>query len=443
MKAYLRDQWERLRTSYWFIPSAMMLVTTGFSFLIVEIDRSVRLEQFLWLKWIYFNDADGARAILSTIAGSMITVAGVVFSITIVVLTLASNQFGPRLLRSFMRDRGNQVVLGTFTATYLYCLLVIRSIAGKDTALFVPHLAVNFGILLAIIGLVVLIYYIHHTASSIQAVNVIDKVNLELQDTINRLFPDALDHDSFAQDIHPGPDMPLIDFPKQSVSVPATQNGYIQAINNQRLIKLAQRYDVLIYIPHRPGGYLIPGAPLADVWPCEHLQDDLSKAINKSFLCGLQPTPQEDAEFAIRQLVELALRALSPGINDPFTAINCIDRLTAGLAILVTRQFPSPYYYDKDSRLRLITHAITFPAIVDEAFNQLRQYGCSSVAVMNRLLESITMIAPLAKRSADRQSLSLHAIMIADESLRHIKEQHDRVAVSSRRERVMKILAKS
>lgn len=434
MRVYLRNFWERLRTSYWFIPTSMMFLAAGLSFLILEIDKSVRLDQVIGLGWIYFTDADGARALLSTIAGSMITVAGVVFSITIVVLTLTSSQFGPRLLRNFMQDKGNQFVLGTFTATYLYCLLVLQRIAGIDNGQFVPHLATTFGVLLAIVSLFVLIYYIHHTSASIQADRVIDKVSRELHDTIIRLFPNKIGNHAATTDPALGPDMPLIDFPNQSIAIPIKRNGYLQAINEQRLIAIARRYEIVIYVPHRPGRHLVPGATLAQVWPIEGTEQDLVDVINRSFIFGSQPTPEQDAEFAIGQLVEVAVRALSPGINDPFTAITCIDHLTRGLAVLAGRQFPSPYHYDEEHRLRLITHALTFPDIVDAAFNQIRQYGGNSVAVAIRLLESIATITPLVQREADRRALALHATMVTEESLRHISENYDRDALSSRYE---------
>ncbi len=151
--------------------------------------------QYDWvdkLGWIYTRGPDGARAVLSTIAGSMITVAGVVFSVTIVALSLASNQFGPRLLRNFMRDRGNQIVLGTFVATYLYCLLVMRTVQGMDGSQFVPHLSVTVAILMAVASLGVLIYFIHHVAVSIQAPELIANVAHELHEAIDRLFPEEL-----------------------------------------------------------------------------------------------------------------------------------------------------------------------------------------------------------------------------------------------------------
>lgn len=331
-----------------------------------------------------------------------------------------------------MQDRGNQVVLGTFTATFLYCLLVLRYIVGTQDQLFVPHLSVAFGLLLAITSLFVLIYYIHHTAASIQAENVINKVNSEFNNTINRLFPDMIDDNSSDLSLPQGPDMPLINFEKHASSIPVVRSGYIQAIDEQRLIRVAQQNDIVIYVGHRTGRYLIAGTTLAQAWPCEKLEQELIEAINKSFILGLQPTPERDVEFAVRQLVEIAVRALSPGVNDPFTAITCIDYLSTGLSILTARRFPAPYYYDEEHRLRLITHAVTFSDIADRAFNQLRQYGGSSTAVAIRLLENIAMMAPLARREEDRRALSLHATMILEECLRHIHEQRDRDDVHAR-----------
>ncbi len=189
--ARLAQLWESLRTSYWFVPTVMTAGAVGLSFASVHLDQVVKAEWVRAVGWIWAGSPEGARQVLSTIAGSMITVAGVAFSITIVALTLASTQFGPRLLRNFVRDLGNQVVLGTFVSTFVYCLLVLRTVRGGDVAEFVPYLSVTLGVAFALASLGVLIYFIHHVSGAIQAEHLIASVADELEDAIERMFPES------------------------------------------------------------------------------------------------------------------------------------------------------------------------------------------------------------------------------------------------------------
>ena len=181
----LRAAWETIRTTYWAVPSVMALTALALSVGMIQLDRTLTPKLLGTLSWVYTGGPEGARAVLSTIAGSMITVAGVTFSITIVALTLASQQFGPRLLRSFLRDLGNQIVLGTFVSTFVYCLLVLRTVRGNDDAQFVPHLAVTLGVVLAMLSLGVLIFFIHHVSTSIQASQIIASVAADLEASID------------------------------------------------------------------------------------------------------------------------------------------------------------------------------------------------------------------------------------------------------------------
>lgn len=197
----LRALWEYLRGTYWAVPSAMAVAAAGLSFGAIQLDEFTTTTVLDRLSWVYTGGPEGARAVLSTIASSMITVAGVTFSITIVALTLASQQFGPRLLRNFLRDPGNQIVLGTFVSTFIYCLLVLRTVRGSDEEEFVPHLAVTLGVGLAMLSLGVLIYFIHHVATSIQAARIIANVAEDLEGAINQLFPDSVGEDASTADL--------------------------------------------------------------------------------------------------------------------------------------------------------------------------------------------------------------------------------------------------
>lgn len=431
IKTYLRNGWEKIQESYWAIPSLMMALAISVSGLTLWLDETVDVSTIRGFGWTYLEDPAGARTILSTIAGSMITVAGVVFSITIVVLTLASSQLGPRLVRSFMRDKGNQLVLGTFIATFIYCLLVLRRIHGVREEPFIPHLSVTCGVLLALVSLAVLIYFIHHIAASIQANNVILVVSAELDRTIDRLFPRNQEMVTYrSSSIFPE------DFARQSAPLRSPRNGYIQAIDAERLVDIAAKHDVILVVERCPGDFVIAGAPLARCWPGTQRTQEIAEAVSAAILLGPKKSLEQDVSFAIQQLVEMAVRALSPGINDPFTAMACIDYLGAGLAKLLDREPPPLYRYDKESKLRLVLPSLSFADLADTAFDQIRQHGCSHAAVLDHLLVTLAMLALLADRDKDRQALLRHADLVV-ESSKHLREQRERDRIIDRHARLL------
>ncbi|WP_425615285.1 DUF2254 domain-containing protein [Anatilimnocola sp. NA78] len=436
MNQLLRYYWESLRTSYWFLPALQGLIAIVGALGTVYLDHIIH-EHAKWaIPWTYTGSPDGARAVLSTIAGSMMTVAGVVFSITIVALSLASGQFGPRLLRNFIRDRNNQFVLGTFTATFLYCLLVLRTVRSAEDVRFVPGISVTIGILLAVFNLGILIYFIHHVAFSIQATEVIRAVTEELHQTIDRLWPDRLGQPP------PQPEgMPLDQVPptppqryvhEEAVPMVATHSGYIDVINGEALIKLAREHDLIFRLAYRPGHFVIEGTTLAWAWPTQPATEEVSRSLNRAFIFASQRTPFQDVEFAVDQLVEVAIRALSPGINDPFTALNCIDRLGEALSQLMQRAVPPALRYDEDDQLRVITNPADFRAVTDAAFNQIRQYGSGSAAVLIRMLETFRKMGTLACREDDLVALGHHANLVVRAAKRDLPEPADLCDVEER-----------
>ena len=430
--AKLGKLWESLHSSFWFVPTLMLVMAIGLSFVTIGIDQSTETNIIEKLGWAYSLGPNGSRAILSAIAGSMMSVATTAFSITIVALQLASSQFGPRLLRNFMRDTGNQVVLGTFIATFVYCLMVLRTINGVEENEFVPHLAVTVGIGLAVASIGVLIYFIHHSAASIQVDRVIKKVGDDLDKTIDRLFPDKIEISATQQRQQESLAAIPTDFDRLSRSIQAPKSGYIQAIDDNQLMQIATKHNLLLRVEQRPGRFVVKGTQLMRVFPAEKIDRQLAAKIADTVVLGIGRTEQQDLEFSIDQLVEIAARALSPGINDPFTAIRCIDQLSAALCHLVQQEIPSPHRYDDRDRLRVIAEPIAFAEAVDAAFNQIRQYGQSSVAVTMRLLEAIATIASFTCRTPDCAALQRHAETIERGSHAGIKEELDLQAVKER-----------
>jgi uncharacterized membrane protein len=409
----LRASWEYLRGTYWAVPSAMAVAAVGLSVGMIQLDEAATASLLDRLSWVYTGGPEGARAVLSTIAASMITVAGVTFSITIVALTLASQQFGPRLLRNFLRDLGNQVVLGTFVSTFIYCLLVLRTVRGSDDEEFVPHLAVTVGVVLAMLSLGVLIFFIHHVATSIQASRIIANVAADLEGAINRLFPDTIGEDSATADSGAtSPDEADV-IEEGAREVRATTTGYVQAIDAQRLMDVARERNVVVRVRAGPGAFVRKGRVLLTVGPTPPHCDPDDKPFENVFIIGSDRTGTQDVTFFISQLVELAVRALSPGINDPGTARLCIDRLEQALCHLAGRRIPSAARHDEDGRVRVFACPLTFASVVESAFDEIARYGRSSVSVTCRLLEAVDSVGSCVRSEADRRALLRQAAAIA------------------------------
>ncbi len=431
--ARLAALWDRLRTSYWFVPTLMTAGAVALSFASVHLDGQVNAKWVRTVGWIWAGSPEGAREVLSTIAGSMITVAGVAFSITIVALTLASTQFGPRLLRSFVRDLGNQVVLGTFVSTFVYCLLVLRTVRGGDGAEFVPYVSVTLGVAFALTSLGVLIYFIHHVATAIQAESLIAAVAGELEDAIEEMFPEKLGE----SDPEPREEAPETEAPEtapegEGTAVRARRSGYLQGVDEGELMEIAREHGLVLRLCLVPGRFASAGGTLAEAFPPGRIDGGVADRIRAAFFLGRRRTPTQDAEYAVHQLVEIAVRALSPSVNDPFTSMTCLDWLGATLGELAGRKVPSPFRYDGEGRLRVIAEGPDFGAMADAAFNQIRQYGRDSVSVTLRLLDTIAAVGGRVHRPEDRACLRMHADKTAQDARAALVNERDRREVEER-----------
>ncbi|NDJ15918.1 DUF2254 domain-containing protein [Myxacorys almedinensis] len=429
--------WDSLRSSYWFLPSLMVGGAIALAVAMLTVDRAYETD-LKQMGWLYSGGTDGARSMLSAIAGSMVSVAGTAFSITIVALQLASSSFGPRLLKNFMQDLGNQLVLGTFIGTFIYCLLVLRTIRGEDYDFFIPQVSITVGVVLAIVGVGVLIYFIHHASTIIQVSQVIANVGSDLDHAIDRLFPEKIGQPSPRQ---------VSEIPQQfgakSTPIYSTEKGYLQVIDDEQLMKTARQFDLLLRLETRPGQYLIQGSALASVYPSDRVDQALTEQINKAFVFGKERSEQQDVLFPVEQLVEIALRALSPGINDPFTAIRCVDRLSAGLCHLAQRNIPPSCRYDDDHNLRVLAEPVKFEEMVHCAFNSIRQYGKSDSMVTLRLLDAIALIATYAEQPKHQAALRHHAEMIRRSSREAMSEECDRAEVESHYQHALAALARA
>jgi uncharacterized membrane protein len=377
---------------------------------------------------VFGAGAAGARGMLSTIAGSMMTVVGVTFSMTLVTLALASSQYTSRILRNFMRDRVTQIVLGIFAGVFTYCLIVLRTIRGGDEGAFVPNLAVSVGVVMAIGGIGVLIFFIHHIASSIQASNIIASVANETLLAVNRLFPSKLG-EGLADDEKDQALLPSAD--RHWQAIPSSKNGYILSVDNAAFLRLAHEHHTIVRMEHSIGEFVVQGTPLASLALDSPPDKELIAEMQAAYSIKLYRTVEQDAGFGIRQLVDIALRALSSGVNDTTTAVMCVDYLTAILSRLASRDVPSSLR-SEEGELQVITMGPTFASLVDESFDQIRESAKGNVAVMLRMLGALQTIASQTDSPSRRLVLREQAQRIAELAGRTIASPHDQERFESR-----------
>lgn len=394
MKARLLKIAQDVADAFWTLPAVIVLALGGLGVVVVDIQLLERLPSWLPEEWIYGGGDTGARTLLGAIASSTIGVAGTLFSITIAALTLASSQMGPRLLRNFMRDRGNQFTLGVFLGTFAYALVVLRSVRGGEDTAFVPALGVTLGLVLAGVCIALLIYFIHHVASRINVDTVIDLVHAEVLEDMERLTLDR------APTVRPDP----VDW-SQAADICLPASGYLQQIDAASLADWAEHHDCVVRLLHRPGGFVFPHTPIARV---SKAVVDADVAIRDRVAFSRQGGAPSDLTFPIAQLVEVAVRALSPGVNDPRTAISVLNRLGAALASLSTRHLDDGLV-ERAGVVRLRISPLRYADVTDVMFDLIRECAGGSPSVLIHLISVLAEVAGV-EASPDRlDALRRHA----------------------------------
>jgi uncharacterized membrane protein len=392
---------QRLRDQFWFLPALLCTVAAVLAETLVRLDRVVDAGPPPWTGVVLYEVGEsGSRTVLSAIATSSLAVAGTTFSITMAVLALTSSSYGPRLVRNFMADRGNQAVLGVFTATFLYSILVLRAI-GAGGQPFVPQLAVGVAVVLAVLDVAVLVYFIHHISDSVQIATLSRQVREDLGRAVDLLYPEHLGRgpDAAAAREAATADREAGDRLRRrgedGRAVLAARAGYLTTVTEESLLTTAAEHDLEVVLEVRPGCHLIERTPLLRVHPAD-VAGDVVDALRRSFVIGDRRTPYQDVEFVVQQLTELAVRALSPGINDPYTAVNALEDLTAGLSRLAERPQPSPVRRDPAGRPRVLAPRADPADIVAAVLDAMRWYGAGAPPVMHatlRLVEEVTRAA--------------------------------------------------
>jgi len=426
----LKQIWSDLRSSFWFMPSQIVAASIVLAVALIETDSAMGERWLAQWPGLFGAGPEGARELLSTLAGSMMTVMGITFSMTLVALALASSQYTSRILRNFMRSRVTQVTLGIFAGIFGYCLIVLRTIhGGSGEAEFVPRVAVFFAFLMALGGVGVLIYFIHHIASSIQASNIIASVAEETMAAGDRLCPDKLGDES---DEDENQNQVLQSLKERTWrAVPAEMDGYIQNVDNDGLLRLAQDRKTIVRMECGIGEFVVKNTALASLALKDPPDQETIAALNSSYSISSYRTVDQDPAFGVRQIVDMALKALSPGVNDTSTAIICVDYLTAILARLALRKFPALRRYE-ESELRVIAISPTFEKLLAEAFDQICRNAEGNVSVMSRMLGALDAIASLTDSPRRRRALREQVQRIAELADRTIDSAHDRAQIEER-----------
>ncbi len=393
MSGTLRQWLEALGDIFWIRPALLVLGGVVLGELAVLVEQADVVVPWVPDGWIYNGGESGARAMLGAVASSTIGVAGTTFSITVAALSLASGQMGPRLLRNFIRDPGNQYALGIFLGTFAYALVVLRTVRSVDEVAFVPHLAVSGALVLALLCVATLVWFVHHVASGINVETVIDLVHVELDAAIERLCPERAEEEVSA--VRP-----------RGEAVTLDGHGYLRAVDVAGLADWAAAQGAVVVLLVKPGDYVFTGAAVAEV---EGGRDGAAAA-RAALALGARQAAAEDLEFAVRQLVEVAVRALSPGINDPFTAMAVLDRLGASLCEVARRQLPGRTVV-RGGRVVLFRRVTDYAGLTDAMFHMIRQSAIGSPAVLIRMVEVLGQVTAVEGRAERRMELGRHAAL--------------------------------
>jgi uncharacterized membrane protein len=425
-----RYKWDRLKVSFWFAPVVMSLVATLLAWFMYWVDGRISNETLLQSHLVLSGTPGELRSILVGMGSTVLATAGVVFTLLTLPLSTVAAQYGSRLLRVFLGDRITQLVLGTFVATFVYCLAAALSIPPVEVEPDGPQITATVGLLLMLATFASLILLIQHISTMLQAPNIAAAAGTELRDVVRAEIPEQV----ISGDRHKGGSETLSDslVEKDSYPVRVRQTGYIQYIDPQTLLTLAREHNLVIRLLRKPGHIVWPNARVALVWPAARIDEELDQQIRNAFRVGNGRTPTQDIVYAVNQLVEMAVRAMSPAINDPFTAMTCLDYIGEGLALFIQQGEKSAYYYDQDNQLRLILDPVTFTELLSGAFDMLRHCSCDNASVLLHMLEVIEAVGQEADLPEARQELLRHVSLIQAESQVGALVENDRQVIRLR-----------
>ncbi|MEO5952463.1 MAG: DUF2254 domain-containing protein [Chloroflexia bacterium] len=423
----LRRIYGNLEGSLWFIPSLVMASLMLLAFLMVWLDRTLGYANLKDLTFFFSAGPQGTRDMLTTIAGSMLAVASVAFSFTIVVFSYASSQYSSRTIHNFMDDRTNQAVLGTLLGSFVYCLLILRTVRLEDTNTFVPVLAASVALVLAILDLGLFILFIHHVSEAIQAYHIISRIGRATSSSIDSFFPRRFG--TSAGITKEEAEKFMVDLASREVN--ASGNGYLQAIDTTYMLSLAQRYDLTIIQCKGVGQFVTDDDVLALMGPTEKITDHIRKQILECFFLGEYRSILQDPAYGILLLSDIMIKALSPGINDPNTALMGLNEINRVLKQLARKELHRHILNDKQGKPRVLVEWPSFEQLTAQAFDQVRRYGMADAAIPAKMLEVISDLGEVLEVQAEREVLFEHVRAIATDADQAIKNPRDRALINA------------
>jgi uncharacterized membrane protein len=400
----LRNTIAQLRGQLWLIPGLISLSAAALAYFLL-FHRPDLGQESAW--WLHSGDAATARGLLSSLLTGLIAMTSLVVSVTFVILTLSANQLGPRLIVVFVADRQIQSVLGLFLGTILYLVLVLRTLDDGSGARTVPHLAVSVGTALTVGCLFALVFYIHKIARSIIADNVVETVSRRLQRDLAQIF--SRDDQDIA--------IPEIKGEHRR-ALALGSRGYVQVIDYKRLVAIAFRMGALLEVHVRAGDHVLETGDHVVVHADGNVDDESEGAIRRAFTIGGEKTPAQDPEYGLRHLVEIALRALSPGVNDLFTAIAVIERLGEAFEEVLPQSLQQHVYRDGTGEIRLVARQVDAHGLVDSAFDPIRRAAIEHPSVLICCAETLARLSPVLGRDEARRAVLAQVVKLS-ETARH------------------------
>ena len=410
MKIRLMLIWNRLQESYWLIPGIFSCFAIVMSITVPLIEKNLTDGAMSAFRGLVSIDAGDARTLLSVIIGSSMTVIGVVFSILIAVLANAATQFGPGLLPRFMRLKTTQVTLGVFLACFVYAMVLftqLESLSNVDSS--GPAISILLSVIFGIISFFVLIHFIHCITHFLQPLSIINSIANDLLSTLSTAYPSSKDVRHYQSSEADARIMTQL-HNENSTSLVAHRSGYLQAVDFDKLESIIQETRISVDLCISPGTFLIKGDTMARCIGTTSLEDKVNECLQDVFLIAERRDSLQDPEYAMEQLVEIAVRALSPGVNAPFLALQCLNQICAALVFVARRSQPESFNLVGDNYW--IRNWYGYDALCNSAFNLIRQYGDSCEEIMQRLLILIERVLKENTQPAFRKELLLHAALI-------------------------------
>jgi uncharacterized membrane protein len=417
-KIQLNDLLDRLLSTYLFVPAVMMIIAFLLAHLVTYLDTVIPQSIFETL-WVFFHFAPGTlTATLFNFTGTEFGVFGVVFSVTLVPLTMASSQYGTILLRAFLRDVYTQMVLGIFTASVIFNITVLLIVSRSSFVVQVPVLSGTLALIFLLLDLFALVFFFHHVTKGLQASTIISKLGNDLNQSIVEENLPGFQSAASAEILR---EKEVI-IAGEGVPVNTPKFGYIRSIDYPQLLQIAERNNLIFFIPNTTGDFLGPGDTLLLSWP-KNKELELSKEIRSCFMIGQYRTMLQDAEFGVTQLVNIIARSAN---NDPSIPVMVLNQLGVALGYSAKRGNPSPYRQDFTGNLRMIIKIRSFDQLMTSSFDLIRYYTPDNTHIITTMLNTISRIANYAQSDEIRKVLLHHADLIRDESAPRISSEHDR-----------------